>query len=281
MTTQSSLCFAFIVYLYWLTTYVLASQSDNSWGSNAAGYFIIIIIGIGVIRVIREIAKQNRNSIIERQRLDAIEQHRLDAIEQLVQSHESTLYAKKLQTVKRDAYGNVFDDEWQREKVYFHDYVVKPKLGITRNLDGTDPYPYEDSPTSDIIEKVVDDFSRSSPTQDFDVSSLSPYEFEAFCTQLLNDSGWSARTTQGSGDQGIDIIGEKDGLRAVFQVKQYSSPVGNKAVQEAISGKAFASADLAFVVSNASYTPSAIKLADVSGVKLLHYSELNGLEVSR
>lgn len=237
---------------------------------------VIIVIGIwthlGYERANEASAEQDEEKRLNKYRY---------ATGQLVRAYESTLYAKKLQTIRRDAYGNIFDDAWEKEKAYFHEFVVKPGLGIAQGLDVKNLYPYETSPTSDIIEEVTDDFARSHPVQGFDVSSLTPYEFEAFCTELLNDSGWSARTTKGSGDQGIDIIGEKNGLKAVFQVKQYSSPVGNKAVQEAIAGKAFALADLAFVVSNAGFTPSAIELASVSGVRLLHYSELSALTTSR
>lgn len=216
------------------------------------------------------------NTLVEKKRY----QERCDVIEALARVHVKTLYAKRLQTVTKDAYGNIFDNAWQKEKEYFYDYVIRPKLGMAIQGNQPDLYPYHLSHTSEIIEEVVNSFVQSYSTQNLDVSSLTPYEFEAYCTQLLNDSGWSARTTQGSGDQGIDIVGEKNGITAVFQVKQYSSPVGNKAVQEAIAGKAFASADLAFVVSNASYTPSAVALANASSVRLLHYSELNKLDVS-
>ena len=59
-----------------------------------------------------------------------------------------------------------------------------------------------------------------------------------------------------------------------FQCKKYTSPIGNKAVQEIIAGKQFVQADIAAVVSNSRYTSSAKQLANVTGVYLLHYSEL-------
>lgn len=90
--------------------------------------------------------------------------------------------------------------------------------------------------------------------EEVNIDRLTPTEFEAHCASLLVKGGWSAKITQASGDQGIDIIGERNGLKAVFQVKKSSSTVGNKAVQEVIAGKSFASADLAFVVSNAGFT---------------------------
>ncbi len=65
-------------------------------------------------------------------------------------------------------------------------------------------------------------------------------------------------------------------MKAVFQCKKYAQPVGNGAVQEIAAGKQHEQADIAAVVSNATYTPSAKQLAGTTGVYLLHYSELHG-----
>src|SRR5260364_238896 len=58
----------------------------------------------------------------------------------------------------------------------------------------------------------------------------------------------------------------------------YSQPVGNAAVQEVIAGKVFEQADLAVVVSNATFTKSARQLATSAGVLLLHHEQLSELE---
>jgi restriction system protein len=72
-------------------------------------------------------------------------------------------------------------------------------------------------------------------------------------------------------------VATQEGKTAVGQCKKSSSPVGNKAVQEAIAGRTYASADLAFVVSNAGFTPAAKALASKSGIHLLHYTSLPDL----
>lgn len=204
-----------------------------------------------------------------------------EKIDALIQAHTRTLHTKKLQTIRRDAYGNIFYDKWEKEKAYFYEFVVKPNLGlhIQQASNQVDPYTDLQRFTSEAIEKAVQKLEKLYSVNRIDVDKLTPYEFENFCAQLLNEAGWKAQVTQKSGDQGIDIIGERNGIKAVFQVKKHASPIGNKAVQEAIAGKAFASADVAFVVSNSSFTPSARQLADVSGVELLHYSRLKTLNV--
>src|SRR5205823_2118932 len=92
---------------------------------------------------------------------------------------------------------------------------------------------------------------------DVDVLTLSPIEFEMWCAARLVEAGWSVGMTPISGDQGIDIIAERDGVTLVLQCKLYTSPVGNRAVQEALSGKAYAGAQACVVVSNAPYTMAA------------------------
>jgi restriction system protein len=81
--------------------------------------------------------------------------------------------------------------------------------------------------------------------------------------------------TQATGDQGVDVIAMKNGMRVVLQCKKYSSPVGNKAVQEIVAGKIHEQAHHAAVVTNNTFTSSALQLASTNGVKLLHVTELS------
>jgi restriction system protein len=193
----------------------------------------------------------------------------------IIDTHAPTLYRKKLQKVRHDDYGNKFDSEWVSEKNHFYKAVTVPQL-LKKYNSGEIAF-YSVDQDSTLIEVVVEEYAQRFAIEKVDVDQLTPTEFEAHCASLLIKGGWSARTTQASGDQGIDIIGERNGLKAVFQVKKSSSTVGNKAVQEIIAGRSFALADLAFVVSNADFTTSAKELAGISGVRLLHYSELTTL----
>ena len=74
--------------------------------------------------------------------------------------------------------------------------------------------------------------------------------------------------TPTTGDQGVDLITEKDGIRCAIQCKFYSKPVGNKAIQEVIAGRGFYNCDTAMVVTNNSFTKSAKQLAKNSNVQL-------------
>ena len=107
---------------------------------------------------------------------------------------------------------------------------------------------------------------------------MSPREFEHYCAAVLREMKWKARVTQLSGDQGVDIVADKRGLRIVVQCKKYSKPVGNRAVQEIVAGIAHRDAQRGVVVATNGYTSSAKKLAASNEVLLLHHSELHRID---
>ena len=79
---------------------------------------------------------------------------------------------------------------------------------------------------------------------------IDPIEFERHCAEAMRLAGWSAETTKGSGDQGVDVVAEQDGIRVVLQCKRYNRSVGNKAVQEAFAAKTFARAQFCELACN-------------------------------
>ena len=103
-------------------------------------------------------------------------------------------------------------------------------------------------------------------------------EFEYFCAELLRANGYDdVEVTPGSGDQGIDVIAYKDGIKFGIQCKCYSSDIGNKAVQEAYSGKEFYGCHIGAVLSNRRFTSSAKDLASRNRILLWDRDYLVGL----
>lgn len=101
------------------------------------------------------------------------------------------------------------------------------------------------------------------------------HEFEYFCAELLEKNGYEKiNVTQGSGDQGIDIIAYKDGIKYGIQCKCYTSDIGNKAVQEVFAGKAFYECHIGVVLTNRFFTKSAVELAKKDGIILWDRSKL-------
>lgn len=104
------------------------------------------------------------------------------------------------------------------------------------------------------------------------------HDFEYFCADLLNHNGFhNVEVTKGSGDQGIDIIAEKDGIKYGIQCKCYSGNIGNSAVQQAFSGKTFYGCHVAAVLTNRFFTESAKALAEQSKVLLWDRDYLQSL----
>lgn len=106
------------------------------------------------------------------------------------------------------------------------------------------------------------------------MAKITGYEYEYCCANYLKHHGFKdVRVTQGSGDQGIDIVARKHHHWYGIQCKYYSGPVGNKAVQEAYTGSAYRGCDRAMVITNSYFTDSAEKLAQTTGVELMQWMQ--------
>lgn len=87
---------------------------------------------------------------------------------------------------------------------------------------------------------------------------MNGYQFECYCANLLQRNGYqNVSITPGSGDQGIDILADRDGIYYAIQCKRYSGKIGNKAVQEAFSGCAYYNRNVPVVLTNSYYTDQA------------------------
>ncbi|MGG3920247.1 restriction endonuclease [Parageobacillus thermoglucosidasius] len=101
-----------------------------------------------------------------------------------------------------------------------------------------------------------------------DIDLMSGKEFEEFIYELFKKMGYTVNLTPESGDQGIDIIAVKNGLRIGIQTKCYSNSVSNKAIQEVVAGIKYYGLEKAIVVTNNYFTKSAIELALANEVVL-------------
>lgn len=101
-----------------------------------------------------------------------------------------------------------------------------------------------------------------------DVDLMNGTEFEEFISLLFRKMGYSTEVTKQSGDQGIDIIVERNRMRIGIQAKCYSNTAGNSAVQEVVAGKSFYNCDKVVVITNNYFTPAAMELAQSNDVIL-------------
>ena len=88
------------------------------------------------------------------------------------------------------------------------------------------------------------------------------HEFEYFCADLLRKKGFlEVEVTKGSGDYGIDILAEKEGITYAVQCKCYGVPIGVKAVQEAYAGRDYYDRMVGAVMTNQYFTAPAVEAA--------------------
>ena len=112
------------------------------------------------------------------------------------------------------------------------------------------------------------------------VDRMEGHEFEYFCAELLERCGFEDVTvTRGSGDQGVDILAFKEDIKYAIQCKNYSSPLGNKSIQEVFAGKTFYHCHVGVVMTNSTFTKGARELADSVGVILWDKRRLDKMMV--
>lgn len=99
-------------------------------------------------------------------------------------------------------------------------------------------------------------------TSVLDMDTMDGHTFEYFCAELLRQNGFlNVEVTQASGDYGIDVLAEKEGVTYAVQCKCYSDNVGNHAVQEAHSGAAYYECMVPVVMTNRYFTRAAKETA--------------------
>ena len=74
--------------------------------------------------------------------------------------------------------------------------------------------------------EVIDLIHTESFDNDFIGSD--PIAYEVWCADQLIKSGWSVRLTKRTGDQGIDIVAERDVVKIGIQCKLYLSSLVTK-----------------------------------------------------
>ncbi len=94
------------------------------------------------------------------------------------------------------------------------------------------------------------------------LDEMEGHEFEYFCADLLAERGFrEVEVTKGSGDYGVDILAEKDGVTYAIQCKAYTTPVGVKAIQEAYAGRDYYDRMVGAVLTNQYFTKPAVEAA--------------------
>lgn len=220
-------------------------------------FFVIVVAGIVTLGFAARIKAHNEN---------------LKRAKSLINTHAPVLARKKSQLAYKDDYGNLVLDDWHREVMNFYRSTVFPRCGGETVFTS-----YGADKLIDWVEDEVIPILRArQDRRDKAVDVRTPTDYEHECARLVRLAGWNAQVTGQSGDQGCDIVATSpDGIRMVIQCKYYSSPAGNKSVQEVIAAKEYYKADAAMVISSAGFTKSARQLAASAKVAVIHHDDIH------
>lgn len=185
--------------------------------------------------------------------------------------HGDALFLRFRQATYKDPYGNWVLDKVAKELRYFFDNVVVPDI-----------CPENEQEFIFLRERLTDWCAGMDPAE-WHQSQEDPPDnrhdgrgYERFVASRLVQAGFSVTYTPASGDQGVDLLAERDGRRVAIQCKDYAKPAGNDAVQQIYAGARFYGAARAVVVAPNGYTIAARQLASSLGVDCLHEDELIG-----
>lgn len=110
------------------------------------------------------------------------------------------------------------------------------------------------------------------------MDEMEGHDFEYYCADILRANGFGhVEVTRGSGDYGIDILAEKDGVSYGVQCKCYEAHVGTHAVAEAYAGHDYYGCMVGAVMTNQYFTAPARHMADRLGILLWDRDSVNAM----
>lgn len=129
-----------------------------------------------------------------------------------------------------------------------------------------------------VIGLVVAVIYKNRHVEKDDFEDMEGHDFEYYCADLLRKKGFiEVEVTRGSGDYGIDILAEKEGVTYAIQCKCYSTPVGVKAIQEAYAGRDYYDRMVGAVLTNQYFTTPATEAARKLKILMWDRGYLDGM----
>jgi len=99
--------------------------------------------------------------------------------------------------------------------------------------------------------------------------SIDPYEFERRITRLFEKQGYIAKTTKGSGDEGIDIHLKKNSKKGVVQCKRHNKKVGPAAIRDLYGTMVAGEYKFAYIVCPSGFSDKAYEFSKGKNIKLI------------
>ncbi|MBQ8230440.1 MAG: restriction endonuclease [Lachnospiraceae bacterium] len=112
-----------------------------------------------------------------------------------------------------------------------------------------------------------------------EIDLMEGHEFEQYCANLLEEHGFQeVEVTRGSGDFGVDVLAQREGISYAIQCKRYDGPVGVHAIQEVYAGRDYYDCMVGVVMTNQYFTAPAVEVAQKLKILLWDRDYLETLE---
>lgn len=229
-----------------------------------------IILFIGLVHLIYRGIRPAlaRRSLIRRTR---------KAVSARIHEHAATLARKRATLSKKDAYGIVSLDEWEQEKDYFINVVLREQFSEVL----TEAFPLSPEKIDSMIEESIDAFILDvyGDAPDGESQEESPEEdellsYRQYCLKLLELSGWKILPGGPEGRAESPILAERDGKRFVVACVMASSPVGWGMLRRTSTVRKKLDAQMAAVVTNGDFSRWARFVSSRYRVMPLHHEDL-------
>lgn len=166
-------------------------------------------------------------------------------------------------TVARQYFLDLFYECLRRKSIPFSEYELMKKIESMEKLKNA----------KDFEEKLQRDPSRIITVDS--IEHLNGFEFEELIGDVFRKAGYKVTVTKKSGDQGADLVVEREGISTAVQTKKYTGTVGNTAVQEVVAAMKYYDCDKSIVITTGHFTKSAYELANRNQVRLIDREQLN------
>jgi HJR/Mrr/RecB family endonuclease len=104
--------------------------------------------------------------------------------------------------------------------------------------------------------------------------SLDPYDFEKEVAVLFERQGYKASVTKGSGDGGIDILREKDGLQGIAQCKRFKNKVGPGPIRDLYGTMKAGNYKFGIAVCPSGFSDKAYEFSKGKNIKLIRLKQI-------
>ncbi len=227
------------------------------------GFLIILAIVLSVYFQVKKEDKQSENFT------NSIRKSIRQKSSRIIKTHKSQLGIQRRKFIHTDSYGKENTKIWMEKEI---PYFIEQHIFPTFTYDEINNFWIMGNEIHLLIDQTAKLENPKSIAFD---ESMNGFEFEDYCKQILEGIGWKVMKTKNGADQGIDLIIEKKNRKIGVQCKKYSRPVGNKSVQEVKAGLNYYDLNEGVVLTNKTFTKSAIDLGNANNIKLLHFLEVN------